>query len=94
MHRALFTLFITAAFGQAPLIGVNSAANGLPAGARDVVTSIMVDPSGAGGDLLAVMLAAEGVAIQIELPGGRRLTKESSETAGFKWEIAGEASGD
>ncbi len=94
MHRALLTLFISAALGQAPLIGVNSAANGLPMGARDVVTSIMVDPSPAGGDLLAVMLGADGVAIQIELPGGRRLTKESSEGAGFKWEIAGEASGD
>jgi hypothetical protein len=33
------------AFGQASLIGVNSAAKVLPAGARDVVTSINVDPS-------------------------------------------------
>jgi hypothetical protein len=94
MQLLILLCISAAAFGQASLIGVNSAAKELPVGARDVVTSITVDPSAAGGDLLAVMLAADGVAIQIELPSGRRLTKENSEAAGFTWEISGEASGD
>jgi len=67
MMRFLIPLFLPAgAIAQIPLIAVNSAEAELPAGARDVVASITVDPSAAGGDFLAVMLTAEGVRIEIE----------------------------
>jgi hypothetical protein len=82
------------ASAQSPLIGVNSVASELPAGARDVVTVITVDPSASGGDMLAVMVMAEGIAIEIELPDGRRVTKATAAAAGFEWEVAGEAQGD
>lgn len=82
------------AFAQAPLIGVNSTAGALRAGARDVVISITVDPSPSGGDLLAVMLTADGVQIRIELPDGRFITKETAAAAGFTWEVSGQGQGD
>jgi hypothetical protein len=92
MIRFLIPLFLSAgAIAQIPLIAVNSAEAELPAGARDVVASITVDPSAAGGDFLAVMLTAEGVRIEIELPDGRRVTQTSASSAGFEWEVAGEA---
>ena len=93
--RVLIALCVSAlAFAQAPLIGVNSTAAELPAGSRDVVTSITVDPSASGGDMLAVMLMAEGVTVDLELPDGRRVTKATAAAAGFEWEVAGEAQGD
>jgi hypothetical protein len=93
--RILTILFTAAwAFAQTPLIGVNSAAAELPAGARDVVASITVDPSPSGGDLFAVMLMAEGIQIHIELPDGRSITKESATSAGFTWDVESQGQGD
>lgn len=79
----------TTGLAQTPLIGLNSEATKLPAGAGDIVASIQVDPSESGGDLLAVMLLAEGVRIRVELPDGRSLTQDSASAAKFQWEVSG-----
>lgn len=82
------------AFAQTPLIGVNSATAELPAGARDVIVPITLDPSPGGGDMLAIMLATEGVKIRIELPDGSAITKDDGIAHGFTWEVAAQGQGD
>src|SRR5580658_2898390 len=78
------------AFGQpeAALLGVNSQAGLVRAGARDVTISILVDPSPEGGDLLAVMAMTEGMRIRIQLPDGRSISTDTAGSRGFTWEVA------
>jgi hypothetical protein len=89
MRTLIFICASVSALSQASLLGVNSAEAKLRHGARDTVVSIVLDPSPPGGDLLEVILMVEGVEIQIELPDGRRLTKDTASSANFEWDVEG-----
>jgi hypothetical protein len=88
----LFTAlcFAVSALAQTSLIGINSSSAVVRPGARDVVTAITVDPSPDGGDLLAVMLMADGIQVQIEMPDGRRITQSTAASMKFEWEVTGQ----
>jgi hypothetical protein len=70
MRLIAFLALSAMAFGQpeAALLGINSHPSVVRAGARDVTTFILVDPSSEGGDVLAVMAMSEGMRIRIQHP--------------------------
>jgi hypothetical protein len=89
---AIVGVFVVA-LGQAQRLGSIENAR-ITAGARDIIVPIEVKPTPLGGDLLSVMLMADGVRIEIELPGGRRITQANANSFDFKWEVAPQAHGD
>lgn len=82
---ATIALICLPAFAQEPQAILTNAT--VTAGKRDVVKAVTIRPSKQGGDVLALLLAAEGIGIEIELPDGRRLTQANALSLDFQWEV-------